>query len=724
MSFRWTTAEGEPTLADVRALVAEVARDLDPGSRYVGELRAVLDAADDLGDYLARLADLERVARFQADGSAVSRGERGRSWVDGDVWADMGALERTLANLLTGETRMMWGGEGAADFARFADALGAHPEPVRALSVPCSTGKEAYSLAIAGHLCGLDVRVTGVDRQPAYVERARLGRLVPHGRDWEHPRAEEFLARGDDGRARVRPHVLERCAFETGDVLTGELPAGPFDLVSCRNLLGYFRGDALETAWRNVAARVRPAGLLLLDGFATGAPEMARIPELLAAEGFARLFDDARYFRSPPSAHGQELPPGDHVGRPVDAQGRRTEVAGGARVEPEDEPAGRIDRGEAAVEGREVGPAAGVDGRGLVRLELGAGPARGPGPEVEGPGPVGRSHGHDEILPQGGRGAPLDLAAPADRPVRLAADEVHADLRDEGAVGGDGDGELPVAAQRAPGVELPGDGAAGPLEREDAPGPVELGVEDPGVGEGQVERAFAGGRRELDRARDVEPPGDVAVGVDRHDGLRAEPEGPAGRVAGRSPQRSARPGPEGEERRVEGPGRAVGQDRGHVPRPVRVVGRDPPAGVDPRDPGRLARHPGRAVEVDERPPRRRPPREAGPPAEDPHVGPRERRALLALGVALGERPGAVAEAEGREAPPDVGVARREPEGREGGPDGLVAPPEPLVVARQAEPAGRVARGLAQAPLARPQVSVARHGATVPDRSGTPRRARG
>jgi chemotaxis protein methyltransferase CheR len=289
-----------PTIEILRAYVQEVARDLDPGSRYVRELLAVLDASADLDDYLARLQDARRTGLFRTDGSRVSQGERGYSWLDDDTWGAMDVFERTLANLLTGETRMLWAGDGARDFARFADAVSAAGvgPALSICCIPCSTGKEVYSLVIAGLHAGLNVRAVGADRQPAYVARARTGRLVPHHRDWEWPAAADYLERVG-GATVVRPRVLERCSFVTGDVLTGPLPPGRFDLVSSRNLLGYFRGDSLEAAWRAVATRVRGGGLLLLDPFVTDSPQMAAVPRGLEAAGFVRLFPDASYYRAP-----------------------------------------------------------------------------------------------------------------------------------------------------------------------------------------------------------------------------------------------------------------------------------------------------------------------------------------------------------------------------------------------------------------------------------------
>lgn len=300
MSFRWqTSGRGPATLESLKAFVDEVTADLDPNSRYVRELRQVLEGAASVEDYLARLEDPSRVETFMRDGAQPSQGERGRSWVDDEIWAGMDPYERTLSNLLTGETRMMWAGEGAQNYALLAEVLPSLPAPRRLLSVPCSIGKEPYSLAIAALQAGVEVEVIGVDRQGDYVAKAASGRLVPHWRDLELEGVSAYLKPLASGEVAVSEAVAARCRFAQGDVLTGELPAGPFGLVSCRNLLGYFRGESLERAFRNVSSRVGPGGYLLLDYFVSGDPEMKLVQDLLQAGGWVRTHPGADFYRAP-----------------------------------------------------------------------------------------------------------------------------------------------------------------------------------------------------------------------------------------------------------------------------------------------------------------------------------------------------------------------------------------------------------------------------------------
>jgi chemotaxis protein methyltransferase CheR len=140
---------------------------------------------------------------------------------------------------------------------------------LRIWSVACSTGQEAYSLAMMlceiPELAGWDVKVLATDSSGAAVEYARRGRysrgevergLTPTMRD-------KYMERdGDDWVVCERARAM--CEFERAVVDDG-LPVGePFDLVLLRNLLLYFsdeeRTQVFEAVWRRMDSR----GCLLL----------------------------------------------------------------------------------------------------------------------------------------------------------------------------------------------------------------------------------------------------------------------------------------------------------------------------------------------------------------------------------------------------------------------------------------------------------------------------
>lgn len=116
---------------------------------------------------------------------------------------------------------------------------------LRILSLPCSTGEEPYSIAMALLDAGLkphQFKVDGMDVSPLSVEkagRALYGRNSFRGDDIAF-RDRHFIAEGDN--YRLNPCVQEQVRLQVGNLLDPALLAGepPFDFVFCRNLLIYF----------------------------------------------------------------------------------------------------------------------------------------------------------------------------------------------------------------------------------------------------------------------------------------------------------------------------------------------------------------------------------------------------------------------------------------------------------------------------------------------------
>jgi chemotaxis protein methyltransferase WspC len=116
---------------------------------------------------------------------------------------------------------------------------------LRILSLPCSTGEEPYSIAMALLDAGLkphQFKVDGIDVSPLSVEkarRARYGRNSFRGDDIGF-RDRHFSAEGDSYRLDSR--VQEQVRLQVGNLLDPALLGAepPFDFVFCRNLLIYF----------------------------------------------------------------------------------------------------------------------------------------------------------------------------------------------------------------------------------------------------------------------------------------------------------------------------------------------------------------------------------------------------------------------------------------------------------------------------------------------------
>lgn len=117
---------------------------------------------------------------------------------------------------------------------------------LRLLSLPCSTGEEPYSIAMAlldGGLAPHQFKVDGLDVSPLSVERAK-GAL--YGKNSFRGQLTEFRERHFEPevgeRYRLSKRVREQVRLQVGNVLDpGLLASEPaFDFVFCRNLLIYF----------------------------------------------------------------------------------------------------------------------------------------------------------------------------------------------------------------------------------------------------------------------------------------------------------------------------------------------------------------------------------------------------------------------------------------------------------------------------------------------------
>ncbi len=120
-----------------------------------------------------------------------------------------------------------------------------HMRALRILSLPCSTGEEPYSIAMALLDAGFaphQFKVQGMDVSPLSVERARrgvYGKNSFRGADLEF-RDRHFTE--EAGGFRIADRVRDQVRLQVGNLLDPALLANEptYDFVFCRNLLIYF----------------------------------------------------------------------------------------------------------------------------------------------------------------------------------------------------------------------------------------------------------------------------------------------------------------------------------------------------------------------------------------------------------------------------------------------------------------------------------------------------
>ena len=120
-----------------------------------------------------------------------------------------------------------------------------HMRALRILSLPCSTGEEPYSIAMALLDAGLaphQFKVQGMDVSPLSVERARRGVYGKNSfRGGDIAFRDRHFTESGDG-FHIADRVREQVRLQVGNLLDPGLLANEqaYDFVFCRNLLIYF----------------------------------------------------------------------------------------------------------------------------------------------------------------------------------------------------------------------------------------------------------------------------------------------------------------------------------------------------------------------------------------------------------------------------------------------------------------------------------------------------
>jgi chemotaxis protein methyltransferase CheR len=175
---------------------------------------------------------------------------------------------------------------------------------VEAWSAGCGSGEEPYTLVLAWEHAirptfpSVAFHVQGTDVDSAMVERARAATYGASSlHELPEPWRRAFVHRGD--RYYLRPRFRRLVSVERADVRDSE-PAGPYDLVLCRNLAFTYFDDSLQReVARQLAQALRPGGALVIGSHET-------LPE--GTDLFSAWCSRLGVFRRSPRADGATRP--------------------------------------------------------------------------------------------------------------------------------------------------------------------------------------------------------------------------------------------------------------------------------------------------------------------------------------------------------------------------------------------------------------------------------
>lgn len=142
--------------------------------------------------------------------------------------------------------------------------------PFRIWSAACSTGQEAYSMAIIlkellGDLTRYDFRILGTDisnkavAQASYAEYSRL--------ELERGLPPEMISRyftASHDRWKVRDEIRALATFRTMNLLEPFSFPAPFDIIFCRNVAIYFTETDKARMFRSISQCLAKDGCLII----------------------------------------------------------------------------------------------------------------------------------------------------------------------------------------------------------------------------------------------------------------------------------------------------------------------------------------------------------------------------------------------------------------------------------------------------------------------------
>jgi len=149
-----------------------------------------------------------------------------------------------------------------------------HARTLRFWSAACSTGQEAYSLAMLMRehfpmLVGWDLRVEGTDISGEVVERARAGRY--HRIEMNRGLPARYVVRYFDRAGEdwvMKPEVRALCHFRRANLCASPPPFGRaddrFDVIFLRNVMLYFSQETRRTLLAGIHRVLAPDGVLFL----------------------------------------------------------------------------------------------------------------------------------------------------------------------------------------------------------------------------------------------------------------------------------------------------------------------------------------------------------------------------------------------------------------------------------------------------------------------------
>lgn len=155
---------------------------------------------------------------------------------------------------------------------------------IRILSAACSSGQEAYSIAISMYenrhkFQNRNFEIIGFDISKRIVERAKQATYSQFEiqRGLPMTKLVKYFDKVSESEWKVKDSISQYCKFYEKNIFTDMASLGEFDIIFCRNVLIYFDDSNKKKALMELVKRIRVNSYIIL-----GASETTNIlPELL-----------------------------------------------------------------------------------------------------------------------------------------------------------------------------------------------------------------------------------------------------------------------------------------------------------------------------------------------------------------------------------------------------------------------------------------------------------
>ena len=150
----------------------------------------------------------------------------------------------------------------------------AKTQPLRIWSAACSSGQEAYSIAMTilnfkkhqSNSFRAGVEIIGTDISEEMLQRCRAAEYdqLAISRGLPEQFKSDFFEPTDNNKLKLKSHVKSLANFRSFNLLDSYSSLGKFDIVFCRNVLIYFSPEVKKQILQKIAACLQDDGILFL----------------------------------------------------------------------------------------------------------------------------------------------------------------------------------------------------------------------------------------------------------------------------------------------------------------------------------------------------------------------------------------------------------------------------------------------------------------------------